>query len=55
MKRMLVMPMVAAMVFACTSSIFARPEYKQQPAVKIQSRSGIGNVIKKIKARERSL
>ncbi len=52
MKNMKVMPLVAVMVFACTSSIFAAPEYKQQPAVKIQPRGGIGNVLKKIKARE---
>lgn len=46
------MPLIAAVVLACTTSIFAKPEYKQQPAVKIQPRSGIGNVIKKIKAKE---
>jgi len=46
------MPLVVAMVLACSSSTLAAPEYKQQPAVKIQPRSGIGNVIRKIKAKE---
>ncbi len=52
MKRMVMMPLVVAMVLACSSSTSAAPEYKQQPAVKIQPRSGIGNVIRKIKAKE---
>ena len=46
------MSLIAAMVFACATGIFAAPEYKQQAAVRIQPRSGIGNVIKKIKAKE---
>lgn len=39
-----------SMAFACTLTTLATPEYKQQPAVKIQPRGGIGNVVKKINA-----
>jgi lysophospholipase L1-like esterase len=52
MKRMIIMSLCATVVFACSSTALAAPEYKQQPAVKLQARSGIGNVIKKIKAKE---
>jgi len=47
---MVMMPLLVAMVLACSSSMFAAPEYQQQPAVKIQPRGGIGNVIRKINA-----
>ena len=51
MKRMVMMPLVAVLV-AFSAKVNAAPEYKQQPAVRIQPRGGIGNVVGKIKAGE---
>jgi lysophospholipase L1-like esterase len=51
MKRTLLMPLVAVLA-AFAAEINAAPEYKPQPAIKVQPRGGIGNVLAKIRAGE---
>lgn len=44
------MPLCAAAAILSASHLWAAPEYKQRPAVKIQPRGGIGHVMNKINA-----